>query len=632
MTEYSFFYPRRRLSSALARRAFFTRGSRTPIAAEIEAREYSNDRDLLVVRLRSRESGALYVPNVDSSGCLFYASTSTLLSSERPRPLYLELSRGQLSLLSQKLADWHALGFRANASHYVALRRVTRRFAHLVCRDPDEPKYDLACVKLFDASCELNRRVNELFLSKVLEARRAQILPWKTRFGFCAPLEADWPSVCDPVFDVNAPKRRRVKPTEPFFSSFNPEFGWSDVETSDGNYDWSRFDASFVEASKRELDVALGPLVRWGERVPQFASGYSAEEETALLQRYINALVARANGRVKNWIVATNVESRVDFPSLETRLTLAARTAKTIRKTVRDAKAFLGFEQPFGDAAFFERHGMEPWELASKVAKRGLFDGFYLEINFGVAPNSTFPRDPMELHRFFDRWCSLGLPIFLGVSCPSASPYHSHDAATLPLASPCEFETRRSFFKFRANPEEEDYLTRSPEENEFEALWNETNQRETIRRLITSALSRRNVEAIFWTRLVDSKIVEPTAELTQEHKTKPSAFRPLRDESSDCACSFLNINIAETEMNAEISLDAERDNDPTSFDLQFEVQANALDAEEELSASNDSPNERRRASFNPRADYASTSGLFDANFNPKPILYKLAATKRSYID
>lgn len=567
---------------------------------QIKVERVSEERDMMTISVRSRESGSLYAPYLDSEGCFYYASTTTLEFSESPYSLFLELSRGQLSLLMHKLGDWFMLGFQPSEKLHTALRNAVKRFAKLAVMDYDSPAFDSECVKFFDKATELNRRVNETILTQILTARRNQAEPWQTRFGFSARLDEEWSELYDAVFA----KRRGglIRPKyDAFFSGFAPEFSWADIEKEEGVYDWTALDRAYEHAKRRGLELTLGPLMRWGERVPLFVAGRPEEEVAALFKRYLHALFERDAGRTRRWIVATNVETDVAETTIETRLTLAAQTAVAIRKIDPKAQAFLGFEQPFGDGALTEAQVMSPLELASRLMRKNVFDGFYLEVNFGGARNATFPRDPMELHRFFDRWCALGVPLRLGLSCPSAPDPRLYDAAA-------QQDSTESVSKYANGSSEraDDLLAVSPEEAALEAaLWNEKNQRETTRRFITAALSRRFVDEIVWTRFTDA-----SAEVDEE-----STHRSYRvDEEDEPYENY------ETELTAEIALAAD---DDATDELEFET-AEELD---------EFKTRRRAGRIDPRArDRFPTSGLFDVNAAPKPTLQKLSATKRAYID
>lgn len=586
------------MNAALVKRSFVTRRGRIPVPTQIETRSLGGGRDMLIARVDASDSGSLYVPYVDRDGCFYFASTTTLSQSAAPRSLYLELSRGQLYLLTQKLSDWQTLGFRLTSAVRSTTRHAVNRFARLVSSDYDSPDFDSECFQYFSTLSEFNQRVNETFLNNVLTSRRALADPWPTKFGFAAPIDRPWRKLYDSAFKKRGPLRASL---EPFFQTFNPDFSWREVECEDGFYRWTPLDAAYAQAAERGMETTVGPLIRWGERLPQFLQGRSNDDAIYLFKRYLKTLFERDAGRTRRWIVATNVEENVGSPSLETRLVLAAETASAIKKYNPSAQAFLGFEQPFGDGFLRGAQCMSPLELAVKVARRKVFDGFYLEVNFGLTDDSTPPRDPMELHRFFDRWCSLGTPICLGLSCPSSA---SADQAAFEASSRL-FDARMKNQE-RGLSDDGDLLAPSPEYADAETeLWNEKNQRETTRRFICAALSRRNVDEILWTKFADSPSVRDPNEEPRA-RTGETTEIPL-----DCPCSPYS-----DEADVEISLCGD---EREEFDVELDV-------------STARKTRKRPSKRDPRDPQRfPTSGLFDEREEPKSTLYKLSATKHAYI-
>ncbi len=605
MGEFSFYYPKRRLSSALARRAFVAGVGRVPASAKTRVEQFSETRNVLVVDADLDSSGALYVPYVDSNGGFFFVSTELLPFRTKPFPLFLELARGQLSRILNRRAVWSASGLAVRASLRAAIRREIQRLAKLATTDEDAPNFDERCYASFCSSRVVAHSLNEQFLDKVLAARRGLKEPWTTRFSFSAGLDESWTDGYDSAFFPTA-GRRRAK-LDKAFRAFRPQFSWKEIEKDDGVYDWTLFDAAVAKADARGLDLTLGPLIRWGEEVPAWLSGRTDDLLDKFL-RYVGELTRRDSGRTKRWIVASNVELDVDSPPLETRLLLAAQVASAIKRRASDAQVFLGFEQALGDAARFERRlYMAPIEMASRIARRRVFDGFYLEINFGLTPFTTAPRDPMELHRFFDRWAALGVPLCLATSCPSATEVDStlSDASTRAFGDgAASEETYWGKFFRRAKRRGESLLTESPEDAEVprELVWNEKSQLETARRFFSSAMSRRVVEEIIWTRWQD----EPPATLSSGCVSEEFYERGLKNEASGFVASSA----------------------PSSACALLEVVDDLGDEDEIELATTESELDE----FNRVLQRNPTSGLFDVNGKPKPTLYKLSALRRAYID
>ena len=201
------------------------------------------------------------------------------------------------------------------------------------------------------------------------------------------------------------------------------------------------------------------------------------------------------------------------------------------------AEAFWGFERPFGDAERFDSTSAgAPFEIAWRLVGRGAFDGVYLEANFGLSRWATAPRDPLELHTFFDRWATLGVPICVAASFPSANPRKR--VATLFSASAENAWGRWFGWNKRDDGLDVDGLLTAPPELEIdESFWNERTQQENARRFFLTAMARRSVVEAIWSRWEDGvadDVWETEDETTRdggdEQDSAREANRTERDE------------------------------------------------------------------------------------------------------
>ncbi len=564
-SEFIFIYPRRRLDAAGARRVFYVRRGRTPAPSEARVEAYSETLNLLRITSATGGSGAFYAPCVSKREGVIFASTGTLAPSSVPRSLFLELARGQLGRLLRKRCEWSALGLEIPKSLTTATRRDLRRFAELATSERSAPGFEDECAALFDSLRETSLRTSDVFLEQATAARRDGAAERPTALGFSADASA-FGEGRTPFSGASGVSRRRLRS---FFNAFNPAISWADVERREGAFDWSAFDRALAFGGKRGWRTTFGPLTRWTPRtVPRWLVGRSDAEIAEAFWRFVEAAALRAGLRVGRWIVATNVERGEGNPAPETRFAATEEAARRIRRLVPGAEAFWGFERPFGDAERFDGVSAgAPWEVAWRLIGRGAFDGVYLEANFGLSRWATAPRDPFELHRFFDRWATLGVPICVAASFPSANPRKR--VATLFSES-----AERSWGRWFGVGKRDDgasfdaLLTAPPEMEIDESFWNERTQQENARRFFLTAMGRRSVVEAFWSRWKDGDdaVWEPETETTC-------------DETG-----------------------------PTSDERRVARDANRTERNE-----------------------FPTSGLLDETGRPKPALHKLAALKRAYL-
>ncbi len=567
-SEFLFIYPKRRLDAASARRVFFVRRGRVPAPSEARVEPYSETLNLLRASISSSDSGTFYAPCFSKREGLVFASTGTLAPSSVPRSLFLELARGALGRLLRRRCEWGALGLETPRSLTAATRRDLRRFAELATSDRSAPDFEEKCAELFDSLRDVSLRTNDVFLEQATAARRDGAAERPTALGFSAGA-ASFANGGTPFSGPFGVSRRRW---QSFFNVFNPAISWADVERREGTFDWGAFDRALAFGEKREWRTTFGPLTRWTPRTaPPWLVGRSEAEVAEAFWRFVEAAVLRAGKRVERWIVATNVERNDWGPSPETRFAAAEEAARRIRRLNPDAEAFWGFERPFGDAERWGASAGAPFEIAWRLAGRGAFDGVYLEANFGLSRWATAPRDPFDWHRFFDRWATLGLPICVAASFPSANPRKR--VATLFSASAERSWGRWFGFGKRDDGGDFDALLTAPPELEIdESFWSERTQQENARRFFLTAMARRSVVETIWSRWEDGDG---------------------------------GVGGDDWETTTETTCDGD--------DL---PNAEGRDAQE-----------TRRT----ESDEFPTSGLFDETGRPKPALHKLAALKRAYL-
>lgn len=515
-SEFIFIYPKGRFDAAGARGVFYARRGRIPSPSEARVESYSETLNLLRISSSTGGSGTFYAPCVSKREGIFFASTGTLAPSSVPRSFFLELARGQLGQLLRKRCEWGALGLSVPRNLTSATRRDLRRFAELATSDRSASGFEEECASLFDSLRETCWRTNDVFLEQTTKARRDEAgLASSPALGFSA-VASTFADGRTPFSGPFGGSRRRLRTV---FNSFNPAISWADVERREGAFDWSAFDRALTFGGKRGWSVTFGPLTRWTPRtVPRWANGRSDCEIAEAFWRFVSAAVLRAGLRVRRWIVATNVERSDWGPSPETRFAATEEAARRIRRLVPGAEAFWGFERPFGDAERWDGASAgAPFEIAWRLIGRGAFDGVYLEANFGLSRWATAPRDPFELHRLFDRWATLGVPICVAASFPSANPRKR--GATFFSASTESSWGRWFGWGKRDDGGDFDSLLTAPPETEIdESFWNERTQQENARRFFLTAMARRSVVEAIWSRWEDGDDGAP--ETAEEETTR----------------------------------------------------------------------------------------------------------------
>ena len=608
MGQFRFIYPKNMIGVAAARAAFITGRGARPQTSRVELKEYDEKRNLLTVETAAPpEAGRLYLPIFDKRDRFFYASTEPLPSdpeheappeyAKDPKPLFLELCRGQLSRVMRNWFDWrHYYKLSTPKKLRDSIVNAKRRFALLVTGDRDASDYDDRCFKLFNDLCDISRALSEEYIKRTLEARRNDSRQSDTRFGFSARSGDEWTAPFDSQFEERTTFRRRPR-LAPVFQTINPRFQWNEIERYAGSYDWDPVDRIMREAVKRRMDATVGPLLRWDSDVPARFYGriISLEEFAEAFKSYVLATVDHFGNSAKRWIVATNAEcDSPEFP-LAFRVQLAVSASVWIRDRNPRAETFLGFENAFGDATRYGRKlGATPYELAVNCvrAARRPFNGFYLETNLGLGPDSTAPRDAMETYQHFEKWSRLRTPLSLGFSCPSApsvAPPSSSDQTHID----------------NDNVKNAEYK---------ENCWNDKIQQETTREFVSLALSQRRVDEIIWTKFLD--------ETPNRYGDYARAFDQINVEVENRFKESNPPMVLTDDEDPIYTMSDEEDSQQLDFDESGSTSASASASVELGLNTEDSP----------EIKFAPTSGLFTLKQKPKPTLAKLAAIRNAFLE
>jgi hypothetical protein len=175
------------------------------------------------------------------------------------------------------------------------------------------------------------------------------------------------------------------------------------------------------------LKICSGPLLqidKWSLPDWMYLWGEGDEENfRSCVAEHIQAVVERYRGKVQLWQCAAGLNIDNDFAhSEEERLRAAVLSIQTIRSVDPRAPVVITIDQPWGSFMSREECDLSPMHFADALVRADLgLSGIGLEINFGYAPSGTEPRDAVEFGRQMDRWSTLGLPLLVTLTAPSAA-------------------------------------------------------------------------------------------------------------------------------------------------------------------------------------------------------------------
>ncbi len=417
----------------------------------------------LVLRRSVSDSANLHVPwQVEGHG-LLTLSTGSLLERPEPYQLPLELARGTISQLRNQLAEWQAIGLVVPEKIHQILSQAMGRLGRAATGE-DNPQASAELAEgAIRAALDAGNLLAASYIDQVLSVRRRgkQKLRWL--------LGGDLG--CSLLDDHTAGQ---------FLLTFNAAAVpacWREIEASEGSYRWTICDKQIEWCRTHRLRVCAGPLLLLDPRgVPDWLTLWEGDFDNLLsfISEFITAVVTRYRGKVNFWQCAGRLNTaEILSLSEEEKLRLAGRTVELTRSLDPGTPTVVSFDQPWGEYMSRREIDFPPLHFADVLVRAGLdLSGIMLEINLGYHPGGTLPRTTLEFNRQLDCWGTLGLPLYVSITVPSAP----HDD---PMA-------RRQ-------------VIRAP------GSWTTKTQQAWVARYVPLILAKPYVQGIIWNQLRDSQ-------------------------------------------------------------------------------------------------------------------------------
>lgn len=203
---------------------------------------------------------------------------------------------------------------------------------------------------------------------------------------------------------------------------------WSDMEPTEGKYNWTSTD-KWIEWAIRtaKLPVIGGPVVDFRPRsAPDWLFIWENDYETLrdLVFEHVQAVVTRYRKTVSRWTVVSGLHVNTNFKiSFEQILDLTRLCVMLVKKLHPSAKLQIELQQPWGEYLVTNKRSIPPYMYAEAVLTTGLpIDAIALRVQMGHAEPGLSTRDLMSLSAMLDRFAALEKPIFVNaIGAPSTS-------------------------------------------------------------------------------------------------------------------------------------------------------------------------------------------------------------------
>jgi hypothetical protein len=340
--------------------------------------------------------------------------TTRLPAREAPYNLHVELARHQLMRVTVKREEWglfdysgmDEIGARIDASRDAFVRAL---------QEADRPEVaaghaDESLLAGLWAAEEMAR-----FHASVFLGRRQQ------NGGFARPyLGAGMPDGL-----TNAALVSRATELCDFVGL---PLVWRSIQPTDQGPCYDAVDAAFKLCTAAKLPVRGGPLLTFGVRsVPDwmyiwendFESIYDAARE------HVERTVRRYAKQVQSWLIVSGIQADSVFGfSFEQIMELTRMAAMITKQAAPRTPVLIELAQPWGEYYPRNPQTIPPLFYAEMAVQNGInFDGFGLQLLFGIGSDGYHFRDPFQVSALIDKLANLGKPLHVtALAAPSRPP------------------------------------------------------------------------------------------------------------------------------------------------------------------------------------------------------------------
>ena len=371
---------------------------------------------LLTIEREDDDSGKLFAPIQRSCGRVVLVPTGTVVVREKPYRLLLELARGAVDRLRNQHDLWIRCGFEFSDDIAEKIHGVSQSFCRAAVRQNEADACDQHAAEVLEESLQVIDQLEEEYADQVIALRHQQPDAVSTLYGTrlpdVGPSAPASPSLAEAALDQYPDA----------FDTVYLEVNWSQYEPEVDQLDL----APLINRVRRFRDkgyrVAVGPMIRVDEQLlPKFIMDATDFEFVRGRFAKFAEKVTRAVGNEVDLLdVFGGLNSKVDLElPIDYRLRLAIDAIEAAQGVNPESPLIIGFDQPWCEGAERELC-LSPLQCADAIVRANLqIAGFLLEVNWGITPAGTTPRDVLQLHTMLDLWSQFELPLVISLAIPS---------------------------------------------------------------------------------------------------------------------------------------------------------------------------------------------------------------------
>lgn len=369
------------------------------------------------LQFSEKDSPRLHVPYRWRGNCQVMLPTATLRPRPQPYRLLLEVARGTIDRLRNRVASWQVMDFRPSPTLKQTIDACSLDF----CRSMSLEHQPQACEKSSIALIDAGLAAMDLAASEFVSWQRSEQA--EAAAGSSSTLRGTWLETDARSDKLDTPEKVTAA-LDDLVNTVIVRPRWELIETRPNQWDWSSIDPLLAAANSRPWNVVLGPVLSFQRSSwPEWLISLSDPTEIRrAVQRYVAKLMERFAGQVDLVILAERVNMasglKWDGPA---RLQLVIDAGTTLRRAVDNLPYVVGFTQPFSEN---QPRGVDypAFHLADALLRANLeICGFALDFEFGDGPSDTRPRDLCQLVERLSHWSSFGLPLVVSTSSSEQS-------------------------------------------------------------------------------------------------------------------------------------------------------------------------------------------------------------------
>lgn len=329
---------------------------------------------------------------------------------EQPYILQVELARGRLMRINNKLEDWGLLEYE-EAAH---LNEQINHSRDLLIKALQAETWEEAAI-LGDESLSIAIQTSEalsLLHAEIFLERRKQTDGFHDQIFGCS-IHLDKPS---PSIQKNITKA---------FDFVTVPFVWKDIEPAEQTFNWKPMDNYVEFLVKHNIPVRGSTLLSFNEKfVPDWLYIWEHDFETIrdLAFEHIHRVIERYNKHIQIWNVITGIHANNCFTfNFEQLMELTRMSSALMKQLCPDGTAILELVFPWGEYYARNQRTIPPLLYADMAIQSGVnFDAFGLQLIFGHGADGMYVRDMFQISSMLDQFSKLSKPLHItAVQTPS---------------------------------------------------------------------------------------------------------------------------------------------------------------------------------------------------------------------